>query len=72
MSSFIKRYSVLAVFALVNSILAFILLDYFIVELKIWQYIVIETTIVAMHFLLGWIRVKVEATFPDEDEDEVV
>jgi hypothetical protein len=58
------------VFALVNSVLAFILLDYFVIGLKLWQYIVIESVIVVMHFLLGLIKTKVDKTFPDEEGEE--
>ena len=70
MSSFTKRMLVIMAFALVNSVLAFILLDYFIVTLKIWQYVVIESVIVAMHFLLGMIKIKVDKTFPPEPDEE--
>jgi hypothetical protein len=70
MSAFIKRHLILMIFALVNSIVAFILLDYFILEMKVWQYIVIETTIVLMHVLIVWIKGKIEQHFPDEEGEE--
>jgi hypothetical protein len=65
-----KRLLAIMLFALLNSVLAFILLDYLVIKLKIWQYISIELVIVAMHFLLGLIKIKVDKTFPLTKEEQ--
>lgn len=69
MSPYTKRLIIQIVFALINSVLAYILLDYFILEMKIWQYIVIESVVALMHVLHSVVKQKAEETFPDEENE---